>query len=119
MAAATDSRTGKVTVKVDGKDWSLLCDFNALCIYTDATGEDGLDAIEQLQAGTMKDPRKIRLFVHCALIQCHPEATLQDAGRILTVAPDALGHSVDAAFPVPEDEAEEPSEPGEATAAQD
>lgn len=106
MSDKPDPRTGAIKVEVDGKSWTLLCDFNALCDFTDATGEDALGFIASMEDGRDPDVRKVRHMIHCMLIQTHADATLKDAGRILSVAPAAMMQAIDAATPeVDEDDA--------------
>lgn len=121
MSRPVDPRSGAVQVTVDGKDWTLLMDFNALCDLTQAAGEDGIELMTKVEKGEVKDPAVLRLIVHCALIQTHETATLRDAGRILSVDPEALFRASAAAFPAEDadDAGAEDVAPGEAEAAQE
>jgi hypothetical protein len=99
-------QTGAINVTVDGTDWTLLCDFNAMIDFQELTGRDATEFLESLEKGD-EEKRSgmatvmplMRQFIWTCLVQNHPDATLKDAGRILSVAPNALMNAVGAAFP--------------------
>jgi hypothetical protein len=116
-----DPRTGAISIAVDGKSWTMLCDFNALCDFAVATGEDALAFIQSLE-GSKSEPDilKVRQLIHCMLLQTHDDATLKDAGRVLTVAPLAMMDAIVAGTPdaANSDKPEEATPEGEERAAQ-
>lgn len=110
---------GEITVSVEGKAWILVCDFNALADYEDRTGEKAFDLIAEMEQENPSVSKMRQLMLSC-LLDRHPDATLRDAGRVMSVDDAALGRAFDAAFPEPEQQGAESGEeaPGEATAAQ-
>lgn len=121
-AQNADPRTGAISVSVDGKDWTLLMDFNAMCDFKEATGLDALAFLDTFGGEEEPDMLIVRRLIHCALIQTHPDVDLKIAGRILTVAPTAMMSAAQAALPEPEADDEDipkEPEPGEETAAQE
>jgi len=110
---------GYVKVKADGKDWTVVCDFNALCDFEEETGENAMDFLDRLSpaddtAGSKVSASQMRILFWCALKQHHPDATKAQAGQVMTAAPDALFRALDAALPEASDDggAGEPA-PGE------
>ncbi|MBU2936982.1 MULTISPECIES: hypothetical protein [Pacificibacter] len=103
-------KTGAINVTVDGTNWTLLCDFNAMIDFQEETGQDATEFLEKLEQRGAKDAPSMatlmplmRKFIWACLVQSHPDATLRDAGRIISVAPNALMNAVGAAFPDSED----------------
>lgn len=80
---------GEATTKVGDKSYTLRMDFNAMCEFEDATGRDAMGAFADMESGnaSVKD---IRAIVWAALREHHPEATLTDAGAILSENTDVL-----------------------------
>ena len=111
---------GEITVSVEGKAWILKCDFNALADYEDRTGDRAFDLIAEMDLMHPSVSKMRQLMLSC-LLDRHPDATLRDAGRVMSADNDALERAFDAAFPQPEPQEADPAEeaPGEATAAQD
>lgn len=110
---------GEITVSVGDKDWILVCDFNALADYEDRTGEKAFDLIAEMDSPA-PSVSKMRQLMLSSLLDRQPDATLRDAGRVMSADQDALARAFDAAFPEPDaQEADVPDvEPGEETAAQ-
>ncbi|MGJ8561685.1 MAG: hypothetical protein ACSHX3_15755 [Litorimonas sp.] len=103
-------KTGAINVTVDGANWTLLCDFNAMIDFQEETGQDATEFLEKLEQRGAEDAPSMatlmplmRKFIWACLVQSHPDATLRDAGRIISVAPNALMNAVGAAFPDSED----------------
>ncbi|WIY25118.1 GTA-gp10 family protein [Parasedimentitalea psychrophila] len=74
---------GEVTITIDGKIWTLVCDFNAMAEFEAATGKDAMDAFEKAEEGGVSIAN-LRHMVHAFLKQHHPDATLQDAGNVMS-----------------------------------
>lgn len=111
---------GEITVSVGGKDWVIVCDFNALADYEDRTGDKAFDLLAEMDQAFPSVSKMRHLMLSC-LKEHHPDATLQDAGHVMLADKEALERAFDQAFPKPEPQEAEGSEaaPGEATAAQD
>lgn len=101
---------GEATTKLDGKVYTLRCDFNAMCHFEDATGKDALATFERFEGGAVS-VRDMRHMMHAFLACHHPDATLETAGDILSADLDVLQRVVQAASP------ENSGEQGNATAA--
>ena len=89
---------GEATVEADGRLWTLRCDFNAMCEFEDATGKDALTVFGEFETGKVgvKDMRAMMW----AFMQCHhPEATMQDAGNLLSANVDAMMNVIKSASP--------------------
>lgn len=91
---------GDVRVEANGKVWTLRMDFNALCAFEDMTGENAMETLQVFESGKI-GLRRLRELILCGLQRHHPEASLLDAGDILTAIPDALARSIGAALPAP------------------
>jgi hypothetical protein len=104
MGESVDPRTGAFKVTVDGRELTLLCDFNTMCDFQEASGQDAMSFINDLNSDKEPDLFKARLLIHCMLLQTHEDATLRDAGRVLTVAPLAMIDAVGAGMPDIEDD---------------
>lgn len=79
----TNRFKGEVSATIDGKTWTLVCDFNAMAEFEEATGKDAMTSFEQAETNkvSIKD---LRHMVHAFLKAHHPDATLQDAGDIMS-----------------------------------
>lgn len=89
---------GEIAFEVEGQDYVLLLDFNALC--------DLEDDFPGLMDGTaeLKSPKAIRRVFHAGLAAHHPDVTLQEAGSLIHAigldgAGDLVRRSFEAAFP--------------------
>lgn len=79
--------------------WTLRFDFNALCDFEAETGKNALEFLEQMDAAAYPSASDMRCLFWCGLRQAHPDATLQDAGRLMGQNPTALTAALDAAMP--------------------
>lgn len=89
---------GEATAKVDGKEWTLRCDFNTMAEFEDATGKDAMDAFEAAEEGrvSVRDLRQmVRAFLSCH----HPDAALKDAGDVLSHDSGVVQRLIAAAMP--------------------
>jgi len=107
---------GEVPVRVGDKVWVLVVDFNMLCTFEEATGMIATKFISQVESGEDVSFRALRHFIHAMMIARQPDATLEDAGDLLSTDPDALNRALSAAFPSAD---QDPSPPGKAPAATD
>lgn len=96
---------GEATAKVDGKEWTLRCDFNAMAEFEDATGKDAMDAFQAAEEGdvSLKD---LRHLVLACLLRHHPDATLCDAGDVLSYDVGVVQRLIAAAMPTEGEAAE-------------
>lgn len=99
----------------DGKTVRLQFTANAMCEVEDKTGKGFLEFLAEFEAasvaGTMR-AHDMRLLVWGGMIEHQPEATLQEAGRLITAmgglagAADYLGKAIMAALPAADTTAE-------------
>jgi hypothetical protein len=89
---------GEVSITIDGKVWTLVCDFNAMITFEEATGKDAMDAFEQAEESDVSLP-DLRHMVHAFLQAHHPDATLRDAGDIMSEDVGVVARLVAAASP--------------------
>ncbi|NRB17724.1 MAG: hypothetical protein HRU33_09210 [Rhodobacteraceae bacterium] len=78
-----NSFKGEASITIGAKTWTLVCDFNAMAEFEEATGKDAMNAFEKAEEGGVSIA-DLRHMVHAFLKQHHPEATLQDAGNIMS-----------------------------------
>lgn len=89
---------GEATAKLDGKVYTLRCDFNAMCVFEDLTGKDALATFASFESGGVgvSDMRSMVL----AFLSCHhPDATVQTAGDLLSQDTSVLTDVLTAAMP--------------------
>lgn len=89
---------GEVTTEVEGVSYTLRMDFNAMCEFEDATGVSALVAFGDAENGTAK-LTMMRAMIHAAMLRHQPDATLQQAGDIISADPEALQRLMAAAAP--------------------
>lgn len=102
---------GEVALTADGKDYTLLLDFNALC---------ELEAfVPGLMDGTaeIKSPTAVRAVFHAALSEYHSDLDVKAAGRIIHAvgikrAGELIGEAMAASFG--KSEGKEPARPQKA-----
>lgn len=83
---------------VDGRDWMLRMDMNAMCEFEDVTGQSAIEAFQKAEQGKASISM-MRQVVFAAMRRHHPEATIQDAGDILSADPQVVQALMDAARP--------------------
>jgi hypothetical protein len=74
----TNAQRGEVVVSVDGKDYTLVVDINALCAIEDAHGVTYDELMGKASKGSLS---AIRLITWGALQANHADMTLDDVGR--------------------------------------
>ncbi|MCD9148991.1 GTA-gp10 family protein [Pseudophaeobacter flagellatus] len=74
---------GETTAQADGNNWTLRCDFNAMAAFEEATGKDAMTAFEAAEQGDVS-VLDLRHLVRACLLRHHPDATLCDAGDVLS-----------------------------------
>lgn len=89
---------GEITVSVDGKEIVLRADLNAMCIFQEETGFDALSAMEELESGNV-DFLKMRSLTRACMVRHQPDATVQDAGDVISSDLDVLARLFAAASP--------------------
>lgn len=89
---------GEVSISVEGRSFTLRMDFNAMAEFEDATGRAALDVFQEAEKGTAR-MSTIRAIVFAALTRHHPDATVQDAGDILSEDPGVVQRLMAAAAP--------------------
>lgn len=90
----------------DGRRWRLHMDFNAICHFEDATGESFFGFAASLDGAAVAGrpvAGLLRHMVHAALLGSQPDATLQDAGALLTEDQNLPARLLTAAFPPAEE----------------
>lgn len=90
--------TGKVTVTVDGIDWQLGLDFNAMCAFEEKTGKNSFEVVQQFESGKIS-ATDLRHLMWAMLVESHPDVTLKQAGDLLSRAPNAIQSALKAATP--------------------
>lgn len=97
---------GEVTlIDRDGASYKMRLDFNALAEFE---AETGLNALKALQDPADLSITNVRALFWCGLRQCHPDITLETAGRM------ASFDSLNAAMTVSAPDASEGGAPGNA-----
>lgn len=101
-------------VKAAGQDWTLLMDMNALADFEDEFQESAFAVIASLDDpnGNALPFLKLRRLMHVALRQNHPDATISDAGRVLSENPEVVGELIAEAMPEQDAEGEGDDAPG-------
>jgi len=90
--------TGKTSVVIEGRTWVLALDFNAMCAFEEKTGKNAFGVISAFEQGAI-NALDLRALMWSMLVVNQPEVTLEEAGVILTVAPEALKKAMDMASP--------------------
>lgn len=93
---------GEATTTVDGKTYTLRCDFNAMCAFEDETGKDALETFEKFETGKV-GVMDMRTIMWSFMQHHHPEVTMQEAGHVLSCDTDVLMKVIQAASPAPEE----------------
>ena len=91
---------GAHRVTIDGKCYTLVLDINALADLETVINRPVLELLEAVEANaaTMTEMRAI----FWAMFQAHhPDVDLRTAGRLLSLAPSALGATLTDALPRP------------------
>lgn len=102
---------GEIGVDVDARHFVLRMDFNVMAEFEDQTGIRALDFLETAEKGKASI-KEIRQFIHCALLSRQPDATLQDAGDVMSSDTNALGRLIAVASPQEEAQAGNGKKPG-------
>lgn len=97
---------GEVAVEFEGCTYTLRMDMNALCHFEDLTGTSAMEAIQHIEQGNLSNIKMLRALVFASLMENHPDATEQLAGRILSSDLELLMRVIEAATP------EMPTQPG-------
>ena len=89
---------GEATVDVDGRLYTLRCDFNAMAAFETETGENALAVFERFETGKVSCTHMIAMM-WAFLRKHHPDTSIQDAGDILSADVDAMMSVIKAASP--------------------
>lgn len=89
---------GEATATVDGVTYTLRCDFNAMCAFEEATGQDAMTAFAGFEQGAAST-LTMRAMMLAFLGKYHPDATKEIAGEILSDDLDVLTRVMTAAMP--------------------
>ncbi|SNT76712.1 GTA-gp10 family protein [Paracoccus seriniphilus] len=89
---------GEATAELHGRRYTLRCDFNAMCEFEDATGKDALATFEAFEAGKVS-VKDMRAIMWSFMLHHHPDATLKEAGELLSADVDVLMKVIKAASP--------------------
>lgn len=93
---------GEVTVSHEGKDYTLVFDFNAFAEFEEATGVE--NALTILEDPSALGARLSRALFWSGLKTHQPNITVEEAGRVMTSSMGKLGEALAAAFPEGGDE---------------
>lgn len=93
---------GEVDVTVDSKNWKLRFDFNAMCEFEDRTGKDAMKLFEDVEEGRI-GIRDLRVIALVCMLHHQPDATLKEAGILLSCEMDAVLRVMRAAAPQVDD----------------
>ena len=89
---------GEGEVKADGKTWTLRFDMNVLANLERQTGKRAMQFLEDMDNGEAPIDTR-RMICHAMLRKHHPEATIDDAGEILSEDMDGFMAVLQAALP--------------------
>lgn len=89
---------GEATVQANGSTYTLRCDFNAMCLFEDQTGEDALTVFGQFETGKVS-VKHMRAMMWAFMNKHQPDSTLEDAGELLSENVDALMDVIQASSP--------------------
>lgn len=92
------SFAGKARVEIEGKEYTLVLDFNAMCEFEAATGKNAFETIQAFETGAVS-ASDLRALMWSTLVADQPEITLREAGALLSAAPDAIQKALAAAAP--------------------
>lgn len=81
---------GEATASVDGKQYTLRFDFNAMVAFEDATGAGAMAIFEGFEKGENVSAKHLRAIVWAMLQRHHPETTLELAGDLLSEDVDVI-----------------------------
>ncbi|WOI54957.1 hypothetical protein [Palleronia sp. LCG004] len=91
---------GEVAIDTDDGPVTLRCDLNAMIEFEDASEMNALEAFEAIETGNGGgDLRMLRLMVWAMMRHHHPEATVGDAGVVLSCDIEAPAKAIAAASP--------------------
>lgn len=93
---------GEATARTEAGEFRLVIDMNAIAGFEEATDTSWSLFEGRAQAGTSRIS-DLRHLCHQALLRHHPDATLADAGDILSEDIEAFNSAMEAAFPAPEE----------------
>lgn len=89
---------GEATVKLDGKTYTLRCDFNAMAAFEEETGKASMEVFEEFESGKISVKDMLAMML-AFMLHHHPDSTSSDAGDLLSEDIDALKRVVQAASP--------------------
>lgn len=89
---------GEIAVEVGGRRYTLVMDFNVMAEFEEATGIGALDFLGQAEQGNARISL-LRAFTHAALLPHQPDATVEDAGDLLSEDQTVIGRLIAASVP--------------------
>jgi hypothetical protein len=92
---------GEASTVADGKTWTLRLDFNAMAAFEEKTGKNAMSVLEGFEKGQLAFS-DIRQLAWAMLLRHHPDATLDDAGDVLSVDVDVIQRVLAASMPEPD-----------------
>ena len=105
---------GEVAAQMSGETYTLRLDMNTLAEIEDATDKHALDLLSEIEKGRAR-VKDLRALAHAAMLHHHPDASVQDAGVLLSENDGVLLKLLVAAMPTAE---EVEGKPGNRKAAQ-
>lgn len=103
---------GEVALRIGDADYTLRFSVNALCALEDALDKSAGEIVASLGDGSKVRLKTIRALVWAALLDRHPDMTMQAAGNIVSDGGTAfvmgkITEAMQAAFPAPEAKSDE------------
>jgi hypothetical protein len=104
------SLKGEIVLPIDGQDWRLVLDINALADFEQVTGKQAFGLFDDLDKGTV-GIIDLRALFWAALQKHHRGTDLLRAGELLGAAPEAMAALLDKALPDAKADAGNPPPP--------
>ena len=77
---------GTVTREIEGEEYRFVLDFNAICHFETATGENFFSVASKWEEpGSEPSGTHLRALLHAAMMENHPETTAAQAGRLASM----------------------------------
>jgi len=89
---------GEVTVQGGDKTYTLRCDFNAMAEFETATGKEAMTAFARVETGKVS-VLDMRAMMWSFMRRHHPEASIEEAGDLLSNNINALRDVIQATMP--------------------
>lgn len=91
---------GEAVAQVGDKTYTLRLDFNALAEVEEKTGQSGLEFLDTILLSGKPRSSDLRLLCWAMLQHHHPDASMKEAGAVLSEDMEAFGRAMQAATQV-------------------